>query len=375
MKLKPAGQLALFTALITISTSALALEPALKVGDPAPKLQNGKYIQGAPVKSFEPGKAYIVEFWATWCVPCRQSIPHLNKIYTKYKDKGLVVIGQDCGERDESLVEPFVKKMGDDMTYRVALDDKTGNDQGVMAETWMAAAGLRGIPSAFLVNTNGVVVWIGHPMELETNQEMIDQVLAGKFDVKKAAADYDKGMKAAAEREKAMAPLQEKMSEVNKAIQEQKWDEALAGLAAAQNLAPEDQRESMKINFDVNRFRIFLAKKDYSAAYTLAAKLGDDPKVNPTLLNFFAWQIVTDTNIEKPDLVLAETLVNRANTDAKGTNLQILDTQARVLFVRGKKEAAIEAETKALSLAGPDEKAICQKALDSYKKGELPATN
>src|SRR5215469_6148510 len=139
-------------AVLAGTTLSFAATATLKVGDPAPKLQAGKWVQGSPVKDFEKGKAYIVEFWATWCGPCRESIPHLNETYKKYKDKGLTVIGMNCWERDESLVEPFVKKMGDKMTYRVALDDKEGSDQGKMAETWMAAAGRDGIPSAFLVD-------------------------------------------------------------------------------------------------------------------------------------------------------------------------------------------------------------------------------
>src|SRR5438874_238478 len=123
--------------------------------------------KGEPVKDFEKGKAYIVEFWATWCGPCRVSIPHLNEIHNKFKDKNLVVIGQDCWERDDSLVAPFVKSMGDKMTYRVALDDKEGSEKGKMAETWMAAAGRNGIPSAFLVDTKGLIAWVGHPMQLK----------------------------------------------------------------------------------------------------------------------------------------------------------------------------------------------------------------
>ena len=121
------------------------------------------------------------------------SIPHLNEIYTKYKDKGLVVIGQNCWERDETKVAPFVKSMGKNMTYRVALDDKQGSEQGKMADTWMAAAGRRGIPSAFLVDKKGNIAWIGHPMELK--EEVIDAVLAGTYDLHKAADDYDKGLK------------------------------------------------------------------------------------------------------------------------------------------------------------------------------------
>lgn len=166
------------------ATLELAAEPTLKVGDPAPKLQTGKWVQGDPVKDFEKGKAYIVEFWATWCGPCRATIPHLNEVYTKFKDKGLVVIGQNCWEQDEDLVAPFVKKMGSDMTYRVALDNKTSDEKGKMAQTWMAAAGRKGIPSAFLVDKKGVIAWIGHPMELK--DQMIEDVLAGKTLVSKA---------------------------------------------------------------------------------------------------------------------------------------------------------------------------------------------
>src|SRR2546425_6818391 len=119
--------------LVLGTTFSPAAEPTLKVGAPAPKLQTGKWVQGEPLKDFQKGKAYIVEFWATWCGPCRVSIPHLNEIHNKYKDKGLIVIGQDCWERDDDLVAPFVEKMGDKMTYRVALDDKESDKKGKMA--------------------------------------------------------------------------------------------------------------------------------------------------------------------------------------------------------------------------------------------------
>jgi len=215
-------------------TLALKAEPTLKVGDPAPKIQNGKWVQGDPVKELKEGKTYLVEFWATWCGPCRVSIPHLNEIHNKYKEQGLVVIGQDCWERDEALVAPFVEKMADKMTYPVALDDKADNQKGKMAETWMAAAGRNGIPSAFLVDKKGMIAWIGHPMELKDT--VIEEVLAGKYDLKKAAEEN-------ATKQKSEAKLRTIMNSFGKALQEKDWDTANAKLSEAEKILPEDELE------------------------------------------------------------------------------------------------------------------------------------
>src|ERR1700722_962337 len=161
-------QRSLFAVTLALAAGlSLNARATLSVGDPAPKLQTGKFVQGDAATEFAPGKAYVVEFWATWCGPCKASIPHLNEKYTKFKDKGVIVIGQDGWEQDESLVAPFVKTMGDKMTYRVALDNKEGSEKGKMADTWMTAAGQNGIPTAFLIDTTGHIAWIGHPMPLK----------------------------------------------------------------------------------------------------------------------------------------------------------------------------------------------------------------
>jgi hypothetical protein len=82
-------------------------------------------------------------------------------------------------------VAAFVKKMGDQMTYRVALDDKRSDAEGQMSKTWMEAAGQEGIPTAFLVDTKGNIAWIGHPMQLK--EQVIESVLSGKSPVSKGA--------------------------------------------------------------------------------------------------------------------------------------------------------------------------------------------
>lgn len=339
--------------------SAAADNDTLKVGDPAPKLKQGKYVQGEPVKEFQPGKAYIVEFWATWCGPCRESIPHLNEIWNKYKDKGLIVIGQNCWEHDDTLVEPFVKKMDDKMTYRVALDNKESSDKGSMADTWMTAANQDGIPTAFLVDTHGKIASIGHPMQLK--EKVIEAVLAGKYDTQKAAADY-------AEQKKNEGKLEKAGVELQTAMQQKKWDDAMTKANEIEKLLPEDERD----NIDLLRFAILLGKKDYTNAYALASKTSEAHKDNPMLQTQLAWQMASDDSIEQRDLKLASTIADRANDAAKGKDPGPYHVQARILFMQGKKDEAIQSEEKALKVAEPEQKDLFQKTIDSYKKGELP---
>jgi len=130
---------------------------AAKLGDKAASLDGIKYIKGDPV-SFEEGKVYVVEFWATWCPPCRTSIPHLTEVQKKYKDKGVTVIGI-TNEKDIEKVKTFVTEQGDKMDYTVAVDAERKVSEG-----YMKAYAQRGIPAAFIVDKKGNVAWVGHPM-------------------------------------------------------------------------------------------------------------------------------------------------------------------------------------------------------------------
>jgi thiol-disulfide isomerase/thioredoxin len=334
-------------------------QSTLKVGDPAPKLQTGKWIQGEPVTGFEKGKAYIVEFWATWCGPCRESIPHLNETYTKYKDKGLIVIGQNCWERDDALVAPFVKKMGDKMTYRVPLDDKKSDEKGAMATTWMAAARQNGIPTAFIIDTHGKIAWIGHPMAME--EKVLDDVLADKYDVEKAAKTYS-------EEKKKEWQLSEAQDEIQKAMEEKKWDVAMAKVDDMEKLLPEEHRTGL----DGMRMNILFEKKDYPSAYKMAQKLSDANKSNSMVQNQLAWEIATSPGIEERNLELAASFAERGNDASEGKNADVLDTMARIQFMQGKHDEAIKTQEKAVSLAQGQGKQTMEKTLDSYKDGKLP---
>jgi thiol-disulfide isomerase/thioredoxin len=154
-----------FVGLVAVTGRADDPKPAvsLKVGDPAPALKAGKWLQGEGVKEFEAGKVYVVEFWATWCGPCILFMPHLAELQVQYKDQGVTCIGFSARDPDntEEKVAAFVKKRGPKLPYTFAYaDDRTTFD------AWMTAAGRAGIPCTFVVDRTGRIAYIGSPMYL-----------------------------------------------------------------------------------------------------------------------------------------------------------------------------------------------------------------
>lgn len=182
----------------------------LKVGDAAPELKVDKWVKGDEVKSFESGKVYAVEFWATWCPPCVKSIPHLTKLQKKHKDDGLTIIGVAASERQKAKgqdtrldnLQNFVKGKGDQMNYAVAYDSDRE-----MANDWMRAAGQTGIPTVFIVGGDGKVAWIGYPMDDE-----FDTQVQSAIDAAKKMNDKDKKDKPAVDPKKDAAPAEQPAS-------------------------------------------------------------------------------------------------------------------------------------------------------------------
>ncbi|RYG49080.1 TlpA family protein disulfide reductase [bacterium] len=174
----------------TLAATACALaggEPTkLLPGAPAPPLSFKRWVKGKPVTKLEKGKVYVFEFWATWCGPCKEAMPHLSKLARANKDVTFVGVG--IGEEDKGdKIDAFVKRMGDKMDYNVAY---SGFMDG-MAETWMKPFGRTGIPCTFIVKDNRVL-WVGHPDDME---KPLAEIKAGTFDLPAFLAEWTKNDK------------------------------------------------------------------------------------------------------------------------------------------------------------------------------------
>eukprot|EP00937_MAST-01D_sp_MAST-1D-sp2_P008294 g8294.t1 len=144
----------LIVAMQLCGAGAAMLGAKLEVGERAPaEVFDGlRFVQGAAVKP-KPGVVTVLEFWATWCPPCKTAIPHLNELYRQHRGSGVQFVGVSA--EAEGTVAPFIQQMGDNFTYPVALDPSRGCHDAFPS---------RGIPNAYVIGKDGCVAWTGHPM-------------------------------------------------------------------------------------------------------------------------------------------------------------------------------------------------------------------
>jgi thiol-disulfide isomerase/thioredoxin len=347
--------------------------PTLKVGDPAPKLTVSAFVKGTPINEFEPGKVYVVELWATWCSPCVAAMPHLSTLQREYKDQ-VTIISINVLEQDQRKIEPFVEKMRENMDYTVAKDKfpvgAKGPSEGLTATNWLRASGRVGIPSAYIVDQEGKVAWMGHPMELD---DPLKKVVAKTWRYSDFEAETVEGLEEISEfkryRDKYNAALAAGDLDGAKSVADEMIElPSFAGNGLIFRLILFDRAKDVEGGIRyltemqnhplagetaiLNKFpRLLYSTKRTDEAYAFAREMAEGPlSKNARGLNALAWTIVDPMfvdKIPKQDLNLALDLASRAVKLERFH--EFLDTLAWAHFWKGDLDEAVRLEEEALA--------------------------
>ncbi len=121
-----------------------------EVDQPAPEISAKEWInlKAQPTLASLRGKVVLLEFWATWCGPCVEGIPHLNELARKSSGKNFQLL--TFVEEGHQTMDRFLKRRP--VEYPIGLESTALEDYGIS-----------GIPHAFVVNQAGKILWHGHP--------------------------------------------------------------------------------------------------------------------------------------------------------------------------------------------------------------------
>lgn len=365
----------------------------LTIGSEAPQLDIEHWLSDGggklkPVTEFQKGKVYVVEFWATWCGPCVASMPHIAELQKKMLDKGVQVVS--VSDEDLETVQEFLErnvpagiarsiqkpqasaesKEGDQASDSESVTESpkmtfgeltsayslaTDPDQSVYKD-YMEASGENGIPTAFIVGKQGIIEWIGHPMELD---DPLSQVVEDRW-------DRQAYIKLRAQQRE----LEEAVMQVYTKVQE---GDVEAGLKMLEDLIQKSQGTEVQMGLQALRLDLLVQVDPEKAAVELkaaASKIAD-----PNVLNGLAWSIVEQDNeggTEVPDELLAAAVqVAEKAVELAPEDGAVLDTLSHLVYMQGHIDRAIELQTKAVQLA-PDMEEI-KEFLEALKKEKAAA--
>jgi len=325
----------IFTIAATAVLASSTLAAELKVGDKAPDVEVKEWIQGETTVGA--GKPYVVEFWATWCGPCRQSIPHLNDLYKKYKGKGLSIIGVSDEVNAVEKVRSFVRGKGDGMSYSVAID-------GGVKRKFFDAAGQKGIPSAFIVANDNSIAYIGHPMDPKF-EEILAKVVAGRYSptlMKKAAPKLAAARRAAKVR--------------NYGDAYQHMDDVIA------------LDNGVFVQVALDKYRLMASEQNDSASADLwVAEMIDMYSDDSGALKMIAVMTAADPDEEVHNIDAARKAADAMLQKAGARDPEALAVSAKVAFAEGDSNRAIREQMQAWMTANPDLKPEFKRNLDIYR--------
>jgi peroxiredoxin len=305
---------------------AAAQDPApLVPGDDAPVIDAAEWVQGDPVTGFEPGKIYVLEFWATRSRQGQAALAGLSDLQERFRDQGVTIVG--ITHEDPEAVKEFLAAddgqgtpWGARVRYTLASDPDAS-----MHTAYLAAAGAQ-VPAAFVVGREGKIEWIGFLRYLDA---VVEAVVDGRWD------------------REAFPAVLELRRDLNRALNRRRARRAVEILdeLIVKDLARSDEHRMRKFNI------LLQTAHDAEAAYTVGREFVRDNWDDADALNQIAWFVVDEPGIRTRDLAFAMEAAQRANELTEGKSPPILDTLARVYWEQGEVGTAIVWQYRAVERA------------------------
>ncbi len=356
-----ASLLAFFVSVSAASSNGLYANdnrPKLTIGSKAPSIKIKHWLSMPngfeQVQRFQKGKIYVVEFWATWCGPCRRIIPHMSKLADQYAEDRVQFIG--VSDEDLSKVESFLSKKAskdgdetfEDYTSKYCL---TCDPDGSVKKDIFRAAGRSGIPCAFIVGKQGLIEWIGHPSRID---KPLKQIVEGTWDRQSHKESFEREYRVKRNKRTVNDLIKKKkhnlaVNAIGKLLKDCEgqelvdWQLKMIGICLNNNLRRSEKefKKIAKVNF-----------KD------------------PVMMNRMAWAVVdaskNGAEIEPEVLDLARKAIDLSVKSKRSA--AALDTLAHIVELQGNLDEAIRIQTEAVEKADEKLRPELEEYLQSLKK-------
>lgn len=348
-----------------------AAAPTFVIGDAPPPLAPMAWVKGEPVTAFERDHVYVVAFFATWCGASRQSMPLLSDVARRHAGE-LTVIGinvreSEHGEATVAAVTRFVQGR-EDLDYTVAVDNPVGTP---MFTSWMRAAGMYAIPTAFIIGRDGRLAYVGIPIDPAASYAFglaVEQALAGSSDL--AAARQLQG-----ELGEQIAHYLADM-ELTKGLDEaMERKDYRAVLAEADRLVAQDPELEARMFAPRLSAMLYLDEAGALAFARKSLAAAENDEMSRAMAGTVGSMIAYRPDLSRDAYELAATQLEAAGAGQGGDFNAMLDllAMARLQHRLGKDERAIELQQRAIDIArgrkdiAQDMMAVMEEALAEFR--------